>query len=282
MEEFSPRAPANPMPVSPVDTDDLLRRTFAVEVELHATLRSTNDLAKLRAAERSRPLPLLILTDHQTAGRGRGANRWWTGQGSLAFSLLLEIDQLDLGRKQVPLVALAAAVAVAEAVRCRAPASEVGLHWPNDVYADGRKISGVLVEVLPDRRCVVGVGVNTNNSLSEAPPQLMQSATTLFELTGTRHDHAEMVVSILARLEELLRSVTDCPDAVGRRANALCLQHRHLLTVELGGRSLSGCCAGIDVDGALLLDTPAGRQKVYSGTLRPSPCLLVSENGADG
>ena len=67
----------------------ILENTFVADVEHHATIGSTNDRAIQCAAFHAVKLPLLILADRQTGGRGRGSNRWWTGPGSLAFSLLV-------------------------------------------------------------------------------------------------------------------------------------------------------------------------------------------------
>lgn len=259
------------MPQSPLDTDQIIRQTFVAEVEHHATLNSTNDLAKIRAAEPSRRLPLLILADEQTAGRGRGSNRWWTGPGSLAFSLLVDLGEMGIARSRSPLVALAAAVAVVEAAAPRLPAFTVGLHWPNDIYVDGRKLSGVLVEVVASGRAIVGIGMNTNNSLEQAPPELRKTAVTLLDLTGAAHPQTEILIAILNRLEDLLRKSIDQPANIGQLANALCLQRGRELTIDLGNRSATGICAGIDLDGSLLLRTPAGLGKYCSGVIqRPS------------
>ena len=85
--------------------------------------------------------------------------RWWTGTGGLAFSLLIEARQFGLERSRSPLVALAAAITVVETVRPLLSALTIGIHWPNDVFVDGRKLAGVLVEVPSDRLYVVGIGI---------------------------------------------------------------------------------------------------------------------------
>lgn len=153
-----------------LDVDRVVRETFVARAEYHPTLTSTNDRATRCATEAPGELPLLVVADEQTAGRGRGADRWWTGRGSLAFSLLLEMHQRAVDRRSgAPLAALAAAVAIVETVTPLLRPRPVGIHWPNDVWAGGRKLAGVLVEVLPDRRHVIGIGLNTNNSSVDAP-----------------------------------------------------------------------------------------------------------------
>ena len=77
-----------------MDINRILRETFVVEAEHREELGSTNDRALERAKQGATHLPLLVIADRQTAGRGRGGNRWWTGPGSLAFSLLLHPPHL--------------------------------------------------------------------------------------------------------------------------------------------------------------------------------------------
>jgi len=256
------------MPCSKLDTDLLVRETFVRRVEHYATVGSTNDRARECLADGAGPLPLLIVADEQTAGRGRGANRWWTGQGSLACSLIVEVDQFGVDRADAPLVALAAAVAVAETVSPLLCRHKVGLHWPNDVIAAGRKLAGILVEVLSDRWLVVGIGLNTNNSLRDAPQDLQNTATTLIELTGIPHDRTQLLLTLLEHLERAFGMLASAPGDIAANANTLCLQHGQELTVQLGRRQVSGRCRGIASDGALMLDTPQGPQKLYSGVLR--------------
>lgn len=163
---------------------------------------------------------------------------------------------------------MAAAVAVVETVAPLLRRRKVGIHWPNDVYAGGRKLAGILVEVLPGGMHVIGVGVNTNNSVHEAPEDLRHSAVTLRDLTKKRHHHTAILAALLGRLESLLIELGSSPQDVAARADGLCLQRGQLLSVERGRRLTRGRCAGIAPDGALLLDTPAGRKAFSSGIVR--------------
>lgn len=266
------------VPALPVDLDRIVRETFVARVEHHAVLGSTNDRVQECAGQDAGPLPLLVLADRQTAGRGRGANRWWTGPGSLAMSLLLA----PVGRASQPvpngpggpsdvssLVGLAAALAVVRTAGPGLPGVEVGLHWPNDVFAAGRKLSGVLAEVLADRRVILGIGVNTNNTAADAPTDLRQSVATLRDLTGATHDATELLVTLLRRLESILAALAGTPEEIARQADALCLQRGRTLTVRTGAGVVTGRCEGIAPDGALVLAVPGGPRRIYSGTVVP-------------
>lgn len=250
-----------------IDIPRLLAETFATRVEHHAELGSTNDRARELASATPRESVALVVADRQTAGRGRGSNRWWTGEGSLAFSLLFDPALCGVERKHFGMLALAAAVGIVETVAPLLPDHTSGLHWPNDVFVGDRKLAGILVEALPDGRHVVGIGVNVNNSLASAPEELLSLATTLGELTGAAHERTELLVRLLDHLASNLDVLGRQPQELGRRADELCLQHGRTLTLRHGGRTLTGLCAGIAPDGALLLDTPSGREAFYSGVL---------------
>jgi BirA family biotin operon repressor/biotin-[acetyl-CoA-carboxylase] ligase len=172
------------------------------------------------------------------------------------------------GEGRAPVVALAAAVAVADTLAPLLPDHQVGLHWPNDVLIGQQKLAGILIEVLADGRHVVGIGINTNNTLADAPPPLRQQAATLFDLTGRRHDQTGILIALVQRLERNFAALaSDCPQ-ITARADALCLQHGRTLSVQQGRRTVTGVCRGIAPDGALRLETVEGQERLYSGVLR--------------
>jgi BirA family biotin operon repressor/biotin-[acetyl-CoA-carboxylase] ligase len=255
----------------PLDPCRLVHETFVRHVEHHAVIGSTNDRAQEVATNLADRRPRLIVADCQTAGRGRGAKRWWTGPGSLAFSLLVDLESFGVPRSRQSMVALVAGIAVVETLAPALKGILLGLHWPNDVYAQGRKLAGILIESAARRLHVVGIGINTNNTLRDAPPELCDAAVTLLDLTACHHDHTEILVGWLTRFERLLTELAHAPKRVGRKANAMCLQCGRFLTVAHGGRTASGVCEGIAPDGALVLKTASGRKRFHSGTLREPP-----------
>jgi BirA family biotin operon repressor/biotin-[acetyl-CoA-carboxylase] ligase len=248
-----------------VDVSRILKQTMVVHVDAFQTLGSTNDWAKRRAAEVACPLPLLVVTEEQTAGRGRGVNRWWSGHGSLLFSLVLPPDRLHADLVASQLISIATAVAVAETIVPLLDGHTVGIHWPNDVVACGRKVAGILVEVIGNRRHIIGIGLNVNNHLDEAPAEIRDRATTLWELTHTVYDPTIMLVNLLRRLDVCIGQLR--ATELIRQANLLCLQRGTTLNLRQGDRTIVGRCAGIAADGGLLLDTSQGRRSFASGVL---------------
>lgn len=252
-----------------LDLDRIRLQTRVAAVEYRASVVSTNDLATEMARSDSPALPLLVVADTQTAGRGRGSNRWWTGNGSLAFSLVLAPESFGQATpRRSAMAALAAGVAVAETLAPLLPAHRTGIHWPNDVMAAGRKLSGILVEVLSDGRHIIGIGINTNNTAADAPPEVQSRVGTLRDLSGQVHDQTAILVATLQHLDRRLTELATLPEAIARQADALCLQRGSMLTVVQGDTSVAGRCAGIAADGALVLETTDGRRAIYSGVIR--------------
>ena len=212
---FSDPFAAAAMPDSTIDLRRVLAETFIARAEHHPTLGSTNDRARECVGDGG-PTPLLVVADQQTRGRGRGTNRWWTGPGCLAFSLLLSPETTPSDPRRRPLVALAAGVAVVDAIRPLVDRQPVGLHWPNDVFVGDRKLAGVLVEVPAEGSHIVGIGVNTNNSLADAPVEIRDRAVTLYDLTGRRHDQTGILVEILKHFAAGAGSGPDVPGRAGR------------------------------------------------------------------
>jgi BirA family transcriptional regulator, biotin operon repressor / biotin---[acetyl-CoA-carboxylase] ligase len=250
-----------------IDVVRVLRETNVARAEYRPTLTSTNDRAAECAAQGVKDLPLVVAAGEQTAGRGRGSNRWWTGPGALAFSLLVDAETVAAEATRSPLVSLAAAVAVVDAVGPLLPAHQVGLHWPNDVFVEKRKLAGILVEVLPDRRHMIGIGLNTNNTAADAPSELRPIVATLRDLTDRQHDQTDILIDLLRRLDEEFARLRSDAKSVAARANELCLDRGRTLTLHWADRTVTGPCRNIAGDGALQLETASGVETFYSGTI---------------
>jgi len=254
-----------------IDVQRLLAEAPIAGCEYFSTVGSTHDVAHQRAREATPKLPLLIVADAQTAGRGRGQNQWWTGGGSLAFSLVFDPSDWQLAEVVQPQRSLAVGVAIVDTVAPLVPSQRVGLHWPNDVFVDERKLAGVLVDVLAGGRHVVGIGLNVNNSFAGAPAEVAQRAISLTELTGRKLDRTAILVELLRQLQSVLRQSAADPVGFGARFNQLCLQVGRELTIETAGQQATGPCAGIAPDGALLLEEAGQLTRHYSGALIHSP-----------
>jgi len=255
--------------LSRADLHQVQTETFIERVELHEQICSTNDRALMLAGAREERYPLLVVTNTQTDGRGRGTNRWWASEGSLAFSLLLQTEQAGLPRAQWPQVSLTVGLAVCEAIEDLIGDHEVRLKWPNDVFVQGRKVCGVLVEIPPDvpQMLVLGVGVNVNNSVENAPADLIGSAIALSDAAGRWLPLATVLTRVLDRLSHLLSWIGSRDEELLRRWRQRCLLTRRHIQMDLSTHRLTGVCQGIDDQGALLVQTMAGIERCFGGVV---------------
>ena len=176
-------------------------------VEFHSVIDSTNNWAKELFAQ-SVGRPFLILAAEQTAGRGRGAKTWWTGRGSLAASVGLEFSKMVLKRTDFANLSPRVGRIVAELVASRIPDEcRTEARLPNDVYVDGKKIAGILIESPTPQRLIIGIGLNVNNRFADAPPEYRNlPITTLYDILGEELDLTDIVVELLQRLFREIRN----------------------------------------------------------------------------
>ena len=182
----------------------------------------------------------------------------------MAFSLLLGSGG---GSRPSLLISLAAGVAVVDALAPLVPGHEIGIHWPNDVILDGRKLAGILIEILPSGKQVIGIGINTNNTAADAPAEVRDRVATLRDATERFHDPSDLLVSIFNRLKERLAELASDPEKIAVRTNELCLQRGELLEVVQGTSTIKGRGTGIAADGALIIELNGQSRKLYSGTV---------------
>ncbi|HUG93912.1 MAG TPA: biotin--[acetyl-CoA-carboxylase] ligase [Planctomycetaceae bacterium] len=252
-------------------------------VECHRVLASTSDRALELASRDVLETPFLVLAEVQTGGRGRGANRWWAAPGALTFSLIVEAARLRVPPERWPKLALTAGLAVSDTLSELAPGAGRGLKWPNDVYLAGRKIGGILVEVPSSRsgRVVLGIGINVNNSLAEAPRELRDLATSLLDETGRRFALTDVLIGVLARLSREFAALAGADVDLSDRWRATCLLAGRRLTVAAGDETIEGLGLGIDRDGALVIETAHGPRRVFSGTVNSTDRDTPASHSAD-
>lgn len=207
-----------------------------------------------RRARAGEPAGLVVVTEHQTAGRGRLDRAWVTpARAALTFSVLLDPAAVPVARW--PWLPLLTGLAVVEGVR-RATGVEAELKWPNDVLVGGSKVAGILVERVerPEgAAAVVGVGLNVSTTREELP---VPTATSL-ELSGAASvDRSQLLVALLSAFAVLY---DDWVGAAGRGLRPsytrVCSTIGREVRVDLPtGEALHGRAVDVDEDGRLLVD----------------------------
>lgn len=218
-------------------------------VEHLVTVDSTNTWLAQRALTGA-PEGSVVLTDFQSAGRGRLGRQWVAPPGSaLLCSILLRpelgADQLQLA---VAAVALAARAALVRLSGCRAQ-----LKWPNDLVVDGAKLAGLLAEVVTTPEglaMVIGIGVNLN----ESPEGV--DATSIRACTGVRIVPRGLLDILLEELEgrrAQLDSDEGRADLHQEYEAALATLGQDVRIIRADDE-IQGVARGVDASGRLLVD----------------------------
>lgn len=248
---------------------------------------STNDLAASLASSGS-PEGTVVIAASQTAGRGRLGRVWHSPQHAGLYVSVVLRPSLDIRhasgpdpRSRVPLLALAAGVAVARGI-FRSSGLAVELKWPNDVIVRRsaldpaetgrtRKLAGILAEAhtvgMDIQHIVLGYGINLR--ASAYPPDLAERTTSIEAERGESPDPALVLASTL---QELAKEYRDLTRDGGER---LLVEWRRWSTLADGaavqwednGAVCEGNTAGIDADGALLVRTATGTSRIVAGTV---------------
>jgi len=254
----------SPAPRPPLDLDRLVTPA-GWRVEVVDSVPSTNAAVAERARAGEEP-GLVLVTEHQTAGRGRLDREWETpARSSLTFSVLL---RPDVPAASWPWLPLLTGYAVQAALGDRLP--DVALKWPNDVLVDngsgtGRKVCGILVERVdaPDGPvAVVGIGINVDQTLDELPVAL---ATSVSLETGEPVERTGLLGQVLGSLHGL-QALLDDVESLRRAYADVCVTLGRTVDVHLpGGDVRRGEALDIDAGGALVVGTDEGTFTVAAG-----------------
>lgn len=232
-------------------------------IERHAVVESTNDIVRA-AAQRGEPEGFVVTAEEQSAGRGRFGRKWVVPRGtSLQISILLRPPLAPLATPRVVRMAALAVYNTLVSHLQLAPA----LKWPNDVYLNGRKVAGILLEssIRGDalEYVILGIGVNGNYTM-RMYPELAPYATTLQDVVGHEIDCSALEDSLLAELNRLYQELLygdDLLDAYRARLGMLGTP----VQVSAPGGIVRGIARDVTDDGALVISTNDSTVQVYAG-----------------
>lgn len=224
---------------------------------------STNAQALLDA-QQGQAGALWYVTKDQRSGRGRRSREWSTQEGNLAATLLLIHDYpLELAAT----LSFVAGLSLIEAIDSLIPTTQIkfSLKWPNDVLADGAKLSGILLEsaILKDGRksLVIGIGVNVEHS-----PTGMPYAVASLRQAGFTAG-AEVLFAVLAERFSVNFTLWDNGNGMEAIRNLWLNRAARLgevIRVQSGSETFEGVFTSIDTEGHLILTLPQGNLRVIS------------------
>ena len=263
--------------MSGLDAGAIQRRLSVETIARLDDLEAFSSIASTNTHLLAQPPPApgrfrVAIADHQTSGRGRHDRRWFSPPGSgLYLSLSYTFAAMPA---QLPGLTLALGVGIITAL-ARLGIDGVSLKWPNDIVARDGKLGGILTEVQSGSgdtvTVVTGIGLNINlpervdfgsesgwahrpvdlNTIVDKPPGRELLAGSIIE----------SLYAIFVQFEAL--GFNEFVDAWRRHD---WLMDREI-TVDLPDTQITGVAAGVDEDGALLLDRPTGRTRIVSGSI---------------
>ncbi|MQA26946.1 MAG: biotin--[acetyl-CoA-carboxylase] ligase [Micromonosporaceae bacterium] len=253
-------------------------RAGALWTDLRVVPRTASTNAGLAAAARDGAAEgVVLVAEHQTAGRGRLGRGWESPpRAGLTVSVLLRPGAPVPARGWSPLpssrygwLPLLAGVALADAVR-RLGEVDAVLKWPNDLLIDGAKCAGILAEAVPDGGVVIGIGLNVSLGADELP----RDDTTSLLLSGSACvDRDPLLRALLRELADGYadwRAAGGDPDRCGLRADYLArcdTLSRRVRVQRPGGDDLDGEAVDVDSDGRLVVSGADTRTPVAAGDI---------------
>jgi len=242
------------------------------EIYYYNDIGSTNNEAK-KQANLGCHEGAIVLSEMQNSGRGRISRSWFSPAGKgIWLSLVL---RPPFHPYDAPKCTLMAAVAVTKAIR-RVTQVKCGIKWPNDILYEGKKLVGILTEMNAEmdviNYIVIGMGINVNIERQEFPEELKKIATSLSLASG-------QLVARLSLLQEILIELEREYNNVIQHGFSPVLDDWRELSVTLGqtvdvlggSKQFSGLAVDIDNDGALLVQTKDGIEKIIAGDVSIRP-----------
>lgn len=219
---------------------------------------STNDVIKDIIKETT--TPVVVSAKQQTGGRGRRGRRWQGIDGNLYFTYSLDIAPEELS-KIVCLVGLS----LAKTVQQIAPHNKVQIKWPNDVFLEGGKMSGILFENIAGNLWGIGIGVNIVGApaLENQPYKAvsLKECSILLDRTEFLRYYLQNFASDLAFYRQ------NGFAAIKDQWLKMALNYRQKITVKTEKNEKTGIFVALDDNGYLILQTETGEERILAGDL---------------
>ncbi|HBY56514.1 MAG TPA: biotin--[acetyl-CoA-carboxylase] ligase [Candidatus Atribacteria bacterium] len=234
-------------------------------------LESTNIIAKEKVLHRSEVIDegTIIITEKQSAGKGRLGRKWFSPAGGIWLSIIL-FPQLP--PSYIPRITLMTAVAIVKAIKIRTQIKSQ-IKWPNDILIQGEKVCGILTEMSAEldiiNWIVVGVGINVNIDNQEFPEDIREKTTSLKEVLDREVPRVRLVQVFLQEFERYYEKLKrkEFPSILEEWKLYSCTIGREI-RINIGERIISGKAVDISEEGALILKKENGELiEIISGTI---------------
>lgn len=260
--------PANQDIVEAVRTLGIFRRVFVLD-----SVDSTNNFGLAYCRDPMAELPAVVLAWEQLEGRGQRGRSWHSSAGSLTFSVMLKGSDTNLAQSALVIPSVGTALAVREAIAQAIPDGTTNLKWPNDVFLNGRKVAGILIETVPhpERRFVIGIGINVNNDVgcesADSWPHGQSERTSLRREAGAEVPLTALFLDVVQRTMAVFGDRRISLPALAAHWNTNCFLSGRAVVVESAGDSITGRAQGLSPEGHLVLATASGVVEITHGTV---------------
>lgn len=261
-----------PNSLSPTKIELFLNtKRFGRNIHHFDVLDSTQTIAH-KLAQDGAPEGTVVISEEQTAGRGRMARPWESAYGTGIWMTI--IVRPDVTPQQASSYTLVVAVAISKAIKTLYKNVEPAIKWPNDLLINGKKCTGILTEMQAEVDCVqallVGIGINANQMESDFSPEIADIATSLRLEAGEEINRAALVATILQYLEQYTEMFVENGFASIKdeweQASCTIGQRIEVTTLR---EQFEGVASGITDEGVLQVRLDNGTVRtMYSGDVR--------------
>ena len=230
---------------------------------------STNSELKAAVRASASPVTAVLRAGAQTGGRGRDNKTFFSPAGGLYFSAAFPLTGEET---HISFLTLLAGLAACRALESTCPAPYL-IKWPNDIYLNGKKLCGILTELVSAGgrlTAVVGFGINTGTKTEEIPPQLKSVMTSLSAEGLRRPDDVSLLKTTLSLLDHYvydLAALRGNTAPFAKELNARSFLAGKTVTADTGSGAVTGRVKEIGPTGLLVLETAGGRAEILSGTI---------------
>ena len=235
------------------------------QIYWYAVIDSTNTQAKQMAMEGA-PQGTVLIADCQTGGRGRRGRSFQSpAQMGIYMSVIL---RPNCSPNQLMHLTCAVAVAMCDAIET-AVGFRPGIKWTNDLVYNGRKLAGILTELVttPKGTCaIIGIGINCCQQEADFVPEIRSFAGSLSMAAGKEIDRAAVAAAIITALHAMDETLMTGKSAIMERYRQDCITIGKDICLLRSDEVRYGHAEGIEEDGALLVRFPDGHlEAVNSG-----------------
>ena len=241
----------------PSDLASLAQSTQETEpfkIVLRDEVSSTNDIVRQMGEAF-----LVVVADGQSSGRGRLQRGWFSPKGlNIYMTVALPLPE---GFPSLGLLPATAGLSVLQALRQSIPdrAEALALKWPNDVYLQMKKVSGVLIEKVKKGIYAVGIGINVNMTEEDISPELRQKACSLKSITGRHFRRDEIIKGVLKGLIHYREVLLEEPVQIVEEFNRRALTTWREVTITDQRGTYRALALGMALDGTLRVRDHEGR-----------------------